>query len=144
MLPHVRITIQRVVLGPSRSEPALAVLTCPLFRVRITTKIRPGIQIMANLSVAENIIPIGEFKTQASRLLRQVSQTARPLVITQNGRPAGVLLSPTEYDRLRSRERLLESIAAGIADADRGRLMDAVTLRGRLATRRVDSGADQP
>ncbi|WP_295434538.1 type II toxin-antitoxin system Phd/YefM family antitoxin [uncultured Thiodictyon sp.] len=99
---------------------------------------------MANLSVAENIIPIGEFKTQASRLLRQVSQTARPLVITQNGRPAGVLLSPTEYDRLRSRERLLESIAAGIADADRGRLMDADTLRGRLATRRVDSGADQP
>ena len=99
---------------------------------------------MSTISVAKDIIPIGEFKAHASRLLRQVSQSTRPLVITQNGRPAGVLLSPTEYDRLCARELLLESVAAGIADADGGRLMDAPTLRERLAARRVDAGADRP
>lgn len=95
---------------------------------------------MINLSVAEDIIPIGEFKAQASRLLRQVCQGARPLVITQNGRPAGVLLSPTEYDRLCARERLLESVAAGVGDADEGRLMDTDILRVRLAARHPTSG----
>ncbi len=39
------------------------------------------------------------------------------MVITQNGRPAGVLLSPREYDRMQERQRFLESIAAGLADA---------------------------
>lgn len=101
---------------------------------------------MHDLSVSEDIIPIGEFKAHASRLLRQVSQTARPLVITQNGRPAGVLLSPLEYDRLRARERFLGSVAEGIADADQGRLMDTETLRTRLAERRgaVGSAAERP
>ncbi|WP_295392071.1 type II toxin-antitoxin system Phd/YefM family antitoxin [uncultured Thiodictyon sp.] len=97
---------------------------------------------MPKLSVAQDIIPIGEFKAQASRLLRQVCQGARPLVITQNGRPAGVLLSPTEYDRLCARELLLESLAAGLADAAEGRLMGSDTLRERLAARRADSGSD--
>jgi prevent-host-death family protein len=91
---------------------------------------------MRDLAVSEDIIPIGEFKAHASRLLRQVSQTTRPLVITQNGRPAGVLLSPLEYDRLCARERFLESVAEGIDDAEQGRLMDSQTLRARLEERR--------
>lgn len=97
---------------------------------------------MIDLSVASDIIPIGELNAQASRLLRHVSQTQRPLVITQNGRPAGVLLSPAEYDRLHTQERFLESVAAGIGDADQGRVVDSETLRQRLALRRA--GAPQP
>lgn len=101
---------------------------------------------MNEFSVSEDIIPIGEFKAQASRLLRQVSRTARPLVITQNGKPAGVLLSPVEYDRLCDRERFLESVAFGIAEAAQGRLMDTDTLRVRLAELRgaARSSAEQP
>jgi hypothetical protein len=29
----------------------------------------------------------------------------QPVIINQNGKPAGVLVSPTEYDRLTERER---------------------------------------
>lgn len=91
---------------------------------------------MTDLYVADDIVPIGEFKTQAARLLRRVSQTSRPLVITQNGRPAGVVLSPVEYDRLCTRERFLVSVAAGAVDAEEGRVMDSDALRTRLAKRR--------
>jgi len=91
---------------------------------------------MTDLHVADDIVPIGEFKTQAARLLRRVAQTSRPLVITQNGRPAGVVLSPAEYDRLCARERFLVSVAAGAVDAEQGRVMDSDALRTRLAERR--------
>lgn len=96
---------------------------------------------MINLYVAEDIIPIGEFKTQAARLLKQVARTSRPLVITQNGRPAGVMLSPAEYDRLCAREHFLASVAAGVVDAEQGRVTDTDALRARLAERRRERDA---
>ena len=59
-----------------------------------------------------------------------------PVVITQNGRPAGVLLAPSEYDRIREQQSFLESIAAGSADAQTGRVMDEVNLQEQLAAAR--------
>ncbi len=91
---------------------------------------------MKPLRVSEDIVPVGEFKGQAARWLRRATETGQPVVITQNGRPAGVLLSPAEFDRLLGRQRFLESMAAGMADADAGRTMDGAELLRRLAERR--------
>lgn len=91
---------------------------------------------MKPLRVSQNIVPVGEFKGRATRWMRHVATTGQPLVITQNGRPAGVLLSPAEFDRLQDRQRFLESVAAGLADAEGGRLIDTNELKRRLASRR--------
>jgi len=84
------------------------------------------------VQVADGIVPLGEFKAQAAQLLRRLADSDEPMVITQNGRPAGVLLSPREFDRLQARTRLLESIAAGLSDAEAGRVVGATELRERL------------
>ena len=88
---------------------------------------------MKNLRVSDGVIPLGEFKSHAARYLKDLDG---PVVITQNGRPAGVLLAPSEYDRIREQQSFLESIAAGMADAQAGRLMDGDSLREQLATAR--------
>lgn len=91
---------------------------------------------MKEVSVANDIIPIGEFKAQASRLLKRLGDGSGPLIVTQNGRPAGVIRSPADYDRLRYSARFLESVAAGITDADAGRAVDTDGLRERLISHR--------
>ncbi len=91
---------------------------------------------MRAIKVAEDIVPVGEFKGQAARWLRHAAETGQPVVITQNGKPAGVLVSPTEYDRLTERENFLESVALGLADAEAGRTMDTKELLRRLEERR--------
>jgi prevent-host-death family protein len=92
---------------------------------------------MKRLRVSQDIVPVGEFKGHASRWLRRASESGQPVVITQNGRPAGVLVSAAEFDRLVERQEFLESVAAGITDADAGRTMDSAELRHRLAARRA-------
>lgn len=92
---------------------------------------------MRPISVSGGIVPVGEFKTQISRHLKQIGDGAGPLIITQNGRAAGVVLSPLDYDRMCDRERFFESLLAGAGDADAGRVMDMATLRERLAQRRA-------
>ena len=92
------------------------------------------------MKIANGIIPLGEFKAQAGRFLKRLGESGEPMVITQNGRPA-VLLSPREYDRMQERERFLESIAAGLSDAESGRVMDTAELRKRLHAWRTERSA---
>ncbi len=93
---------------------------------------------MKDIQIARDVVPLGEFKAQAARLLIELADGNRPMVLTQNGRPAGVLLSPVAFDRLRARQRFLESLAAGLADAEGGRTMTTDDLEDRLAAHRVD------
>jgi prevent-host-death family protein len=95
------------------------------------------IKSMRALKVAEDIVPVGEFKSQAARWLRHAAESGQPVVITQNGKPAGVLVSPSEYDRLTERQRFLESVALGLADAEAGRTMNTKELLRRLEERRL-------
>lgn len=87
---------------------------------------------MPPLQVHSDIVPIGEFKTHAARLMRQVQQTRRPVVITQHGRAAGVLLSAEEFDRLTERQRFVAAVHEGLADAEAGRLVSDEDLAAEL------------
>ena len=88
---------------------------------------------MKPLSISEGVIPIGEFKAHAASYLKNLSG---PMVLTQNGRPAGVLLSPADFDKLTERQRFLESVANGLTDADEDRLLDEQELQARLQSAR--------
>src|SRR5262245_42684786 len=92
---------------------------------------------MRALRISEDIVPVSDFKAQAADWLRRVAETGHPLVITQNGKAAGVLLSPVEFDRLRERARFVTAVEEGVADADAGRLRDhddvVARMRARLA-----------
>ena len=93
---------------------------------------------MKEVQISDGIVPLGEFKAQAAKVLKRLADSDEPVVITQNGRPAGVLLSPREFDRLQERQRFLESIAAGLADAEAGRVVGTTELRERLQAWRTE------
>jgi len=79
---------------------------------------------MKPLQLSEDIVPIGEFKTHASQLLRKLHDSQRPVVITQNGRPAAVLITPEEFDALHYRERFMAAVREGLADSEAGRVFE--------------------
>lgn len=87
---------------------------------------------MRPIRLSEDVVPVAEFKVHASRWLRHAAETGLPVVITQNGRAAGVLLSPLEFDRLVEQARFLESVQAGLADAEAGRTMSTAEVGARL------------
>lgn len=90
--------------------------------------------------VAEDLVPIGEFKTHASRLLRRMERTLRPLIITQNGRAAAVVLTPAEFDALGGREALREEIEASLTAAWSGTVsLDEAVERARARIKAAGS-----
>ena len=87
---------------------------------------------MKYVQVSQDILPVGELKTHTSRVLRQLRAAQRPIVITLNGKPAAVLITPEEFDRLYERERFVEAVGKGLADAEAGRVVDDEALSGEL------------
>ena len=91
---------------------------------------------MKEISVLNDIVPLGEFKAELSKWMRSVQQSGQPVIITQNGRPAGVLLSPKDFDELRQSKLFIDSVRRGVEDASSGRVFDTERLRQELEKRR--------
>ena len=92
---------------------------------------------MKNISVSNDIIPVGEFKIGISKWLKSVQNTNHPIIITQNGKPAGVLLSPSEYDDLVYKQLFIDSIRKGLDDVEKGNVYTTEELRNELKKRRM-------
>jgi len=66
-------------------------------------------------------LSLSEAKISLSKLIEQVAGTDDEIVITKNGRPAAVLVSPDEYESwketlaVRSDTALMEEIRKGLA-----------------------------
>ena len=84
------------------------------------------------LQTAEDIIPIAELKANMSEIVRGLDERPRPLVVTLNGKPAAVVMSPREYDLLSYKSRFIEALSEGLADVEAGRTYDADQVFGEL------------
>ncbi len=91
---------------------------------------------MRAISVSNDIVPIAEFKTNISKWFKTLQTSRHPLIITQNSKPAGVLLSALDYDELVYRKSFLDSVEKGIADVENGRIQTTDELREALRARR--------
>jgi prevent-host-death family protein len=89
------------------------------------------------MRLRRDIQPVTALKTAASKLLRSVNETRRPVVITQSGVPKGVLLDFDTYEELREATLLLKLIAQGERDvrARKTRLQDEVFASARARIR---------
>ncbi len=74
------------------------------------------------------IIPITDLRQDAARVLRQVRDSKEPVVITQRGRAAAVVMSAEAYERSEHDRELLRLLACGEKEiaAGKGHGLDAV------------------
>ncbi len=92
---------------------------------------------MKKISISNDIIPVGQFKASLAKYLRDIQVHNNSLIITQNGKPAGVLISPKEFDKLRENKLFLESISRGLSDSEQGNLFTTKQLKNQLSKRRA-------
>ena len=90
---------------------------------------------MRILKVAEDIVPLTAFKAKAAEWFRRVADDEGPVVVTQNGKAAGVLLSPRAYDELLASARFVGAVVEGLSDDEAGRVISHRELKVRLSKR---------
>jgi len=73
------------------------------------------------MNISRDIKPVTYLKSRASDLLKQIKETHRPVVITQNGEPRAVLQDPESYENMRNAIGLLKLISLGEKDIKDGK-----------------------
>jgi prevent-host-death family protein len=65
-------------------------------------------------------------------MLHEVQSSHRPLVITQNGKAAAVLISPSDFDLLNEQARFVDAVQRGLTDVKNGRVISDEDLDKEL------------
>ena len=73
------------------------------------------------MNISKDIKPITYLKSRAADLLKQINQTHRPVVITQNGEPKAILQDPQSYENMRNAIGILKLISQGEKDIKDGK-----------------------
>jgi prevent-host-death family protein len=75
------------------------------------------------VNITNDIKPVTYFKSHAAAMLKQVNETHRPVVITQNGEAKAVLQDPESYENMRNAIGLLKLLSQGETDVRDGEVI---------------------
>lgn len=86
-------------------------------------------------------LPLAAVKSRLSALVDQVEDTHQRVLITRNGRPAAVLISPDDLESLEetveilSDPALMRRLRKAQAEVERGEILDEQQVRELVAAR---------
>lgn len=75
---------------------------------------------MSRIRLTRDVRSVTEFRANASAFLDQVHETGRPVVLTQHGRSAAVLLGVEAYEGLLDEVELLRDVRTAEAQVTAG------------------------
>jgi antitoxin YefM len=87
------------------------------------------------VNLAATIPSISALEAKAADLLRQVQETRRPVMLTEKGKGAAVLVDLDSYQSLLEEIEILRDAHRGLADAEAGRVTSHEEARIRLIAR---------
>ncbi len=73
------------------------------------------------MNISSDSKPVSFLKSHAAEILKQINEPQRPMVITQNGEPRGVLQAPEGYDNMRKAIGLLKLMCQGEEELKQGK-----------------------
>jgi len=68
------------------------------------------------MNITTDIKPVSYLKSKSADLLKQINETHRPVIITQNGEPKAVLQGTKSYENMRNAIGMLKLISQGEED----------------------------
>jgi antitoxin YefM len=88
--------------------------------------------LMRAIRLDEDVHPLSEFRASVASFVRQVTETGRPLLLTQNGRGVAVLIDVRGFEAMRARLELLEEIDQAERQVAAGRVTPREAAKSRV------------
>lgn len=90
---------------------------------------------MQKLKFDQDIKPLSEVRNGMATFIKQVHETKRPLIITQRGKSAAVLLDVHEYELMQDKLDLLTDIRTSLNQLSKGKGISHEDARKQLLGR---------
>jgi prevent-host-death family protein len=73
-----------------------------------------------DFSISKDIEPLSEFRKHSAAFVKRLKKEKKPIVLTQHGKSAAVLLDVSEYERFTRKMEMLEDLLQAKQDSEQG------------------------
>lgn len=81
---------------------------------------------------SEDVVPLSDLKVNPGRVVSQVDETHRPVLVTSRGRGVAVVQALSDYEAEGEERDFLRGVVRGLVDLDEGREIDLADVKARL------------
>jgi prevent-host-death family protein len=85
-----------------------------------------------SVKFSEDIVPLKDIKVNPGKIVRQTSESHRPVLLTSRGRGVAVVQSLEDYEQAEEEKVFMRAVVEGLADLDNNRESDLIDVRQRL------------
>lgn len=88
--------------------------------------------IMNSISISKDIEPLSEFRKKSADFIKRLKKEKQPIILTQHGKSAAVLMDVTEYERFSKKLELLEDLLEAKQQVEKGETYTMDEARKRI------------
>ncbi len=81
---------------------------------------------------SEDVVPLTDLKTNPGRVVRQVADSRRPVLLTSRGRGVAVVQSVAEFEAAEEARAFMRAVVGGLSDLEEGRELSLREVKSRL------------
>lgn len=86
----------------------------------------------STVKYSEDVVPISDLKVNPGRIVNQVDETGRPVLLTSRGRGVAIVQSLKDYEAKTEEQAFLRDIVQGLIDMEEGREISLADVKKRL------------
>ncbi len=81
---------------------------------------------------SEDIVPISDLKVNPGRIIKQVQEVHRPVLLTNRGRGVAVMQALRDYESDAEERAFMKAVIKGIVDLEEGRELSLADVKKHL------------
>ncbi|MAL18134.1 MAG: prevent-host-death family protein [Balneola sp.] len=85
-----------------------------------------------NISITNDIEPLSEFRKNSADFVKRLKREKQPIVLTQHGKSAAVLMDVSEYERVTKKMEMLEDLLEAKQQVEQGKTYSVDEAKNRI------------
>lgn len=85
-----------------------------------------------DISISKDIEPLSEFRKKSADFVKRLKKDKQPIILTQHGKSAAVLMDVSEYERFTKKLEMLEDILEAKQQVEQGKTYTMDQARERI------------
>lgn len=81
---------------------------------------------------SEDIVPLSDLKVNPGKVVNQVKDTHRSVLLTSRGRGVAVVQNLEDYEKDQEERAFMKAVAQGLMDVKNGRVMELAEVKAKL------------
>ncbi|REL37823.1 type II toxin-antitoxin system Phd/YefM family antitoxin [Rhodohalobacter sp. SW132] len=74
-----------------------------------------------NISISKDIEPLSEFRKKSAEFIKRLKKEKQPIILTQHGKSAAVLMDVSEFERFTKKMEMLEDLLEAKQQVEQGK-----------------------